>query len=152
MDPRRAILAMGDQAGFRNVEDMLIPAIILISAALVLYTCGVWGERRSGTLRPLHVALFAGGFLCDSAGTFLMSQIAGSGDYATTGVASVLTGLMAVTGGLALILMGIHLAWAIGVLAKGSPAARRTSHRFSVLVWAIWLVPYFTGMASAMIR
>ncbi|QIK73582.1 TIGR03987 family protein [Propioniciclava coleopterorum] len=131
---------------------MLIPAIVLITAALLLYTAGVWGERRSGTLRPLHVALFAGGFLCDAGGTWLMSQIAGSGTYTTTGAASVLTTLMAVTGGLALILMGIHLAWAIGVLAKGSPAARATFHRFSVLVWAIWLVPYFTGMASAMIR
>ena len=129
---------------------MLIFAIILITGALALYTAGVWGERRSGTLTPGHVALFAGGFLCDASGTFLMSQIAGAGTYTTPGVASVLTTLMAITGGLALILMGIHLAWAIGVLVKGSAASRATFHRFSVIVWAIWLVPYFTGMASAM--
>ena len=74
-----------------------------------------------------------------------MSRIAGSGTYAATGVAATLTALMAITGGLALILMGIHLAWAIGVLVKGSPAARRTFPPVLGLVWAIWLVPYVTG-------
>ncbi len=131
---------------------MLIPAIILISAALVLYTAGVWAERRSGTLRPWHAALFAAGLACDASGTWLMAQIARAGSYETAGLASVLTTLMAVTGALALALMGVHLAWALAVLWKGSEQARRVFHRFSLGVWALWLVPYITGMASAMVR
>lgn len=131
---------------------MLIFAIVLISAALALYTAGVWGERRSGTLLVRHVVLFASGFICDASGTAFMTRIAETGTYAADGIASVLTTLMSITGGLALGLMGIHLAWAIVVMIKGSPAARRVFHRFSIVVWAIWLVPYFTGMASAMFR
>lgn len=143
---------MDARSALRSVESMMIAAIVLITAALVLYTAGVWAERRSGVLRPAHVALFAAGLACDASGTFLMSRIAQAGTYETSGAASVLTTLMAVTGGLALVLMAVHLGWAIAVLWRGSPAARGTFHTFSVGVWALWLVPYFTGMASAMIR
>lgn len=131
---------------------MLIAAIVLISAALLLYTSGVWAERRSGGLRPHHAALFAAGLVCDASGTWLMAQIARAGSYETAGVATLLTTLMAVTGALALVLMAVHLAWALVVLWKGSDAARRTFHRFSLGVWGLWLVPYFEGMASAMVR
>lgn len=143
---------MGEGPRVPTVESMLIPAIVLISAALVLYTSGVWAERRSGTLRAGHAALFAAGLACDASGTWLMAQIARTGTYETSGVATVLTTLMAVTGALALVLMAVHLTWALVVLWKGSDAARRVFHRFSLGVWALWLVPYFTGMASAMVR
>lgn len=131
---------------------MLIPAIVLISAALALYTAGVWGEHRTGSLRWSHAALFAGGLGCDASGTWLMAAIARAGTYQASGVASLLTTLMAVTGALALVLMAVHLAWALAVLWRGSPGARRTFHRFSVGVWGVWLVPYVTGMVGAMIR
>lgn len=134
------------------MECMLIPAIVLITAALVLYTWGVWAERRQGTLRGWHVALFALGFFADACGTFLMSRIAAEGTYKATGVAAILTQLMAVTGLIALIGMGLHLAWAVWVLLRGSADAKATFHRFSLGVWAVWLVPYVTGAASAMIR
>lgn len=131
---------------------MLVPAIVLISAALVLYTTGVLAERRSGVLTNLHAALFAGGLACDATGTWLMTRIAQAGTYATTGLASTLTTMMAVTGALALLLMAAHLLWAVAVLWRGDEAAKRLFHRFSLAVWAVWLVPYVAGMASAMIR
>lgn len=152
MDSARIVWLMGAHPSVRSVEVMLIFAIVLISAALALYTAGVWGERRSGTLLVRHVALFASGFACDAGGTALMTRIAESGTYSADGIAAVLTTLMSVTGGLALALMGIHLLWAVGVMSKGSSEARKVFHRFSVVVWAIWLVPYFTGMSSAMFR
>ena len=133
-------------------RSVLIAAIILITSALVLYTLGVWGERRQGLLRPWHAAAFAAGFTCDASGTYLMSLIATSGTFATTGVATTLTSLMAVTGALALVLMGLHLAWAVVVLWKGSEGAKRVFHRFSLGVWVLWLIPFFTGMAGAMVR
>lgn len=131
---------------------MLIPAIVLITAALIFYTWGVWAERRQGTLRGWHVALFALGFAADASGTFIMSRIAAEGTYEPTGVAAILSQLMAVTGMIALILMGLHLAWALWVHLRGSQESKATFHRYSLVVWAIWLVPYVTGAASAMIN
>lgn len=129
---------------------MLALAIVLISLALVCYTLGVWAERRSGELRWWHVAAFAAGLTADISGTAVMSMIANSG--APTGVEQnpFLAQTMAVTGLLALILMALHLAWAILTMLRNRPNEKRTFHRFSVIVWAIWLIPYFTGMAAAM--
>ncbi|MDO5534414.1 MAG: HsmA family protein [Propionibacteriaceae bacterium] len=112
---------------------MLIAAIVLISAALVLYTAGVWGERRSGELRPRHAVLFAAGLACDASGTWLMALIARSGTYTTQGTSAVLTTVMAITGALALVLMAAHLLWAVLVLWRGSdaPAARSTVSRWA---------------------
>lgn len=56
---------------------MVIFAAIIISLALVFYTIGVFAERRSGTLRPKHLAFFWTGFVFDSAGTTIMSMVAG---------------------------------------------------------------------------
>jgi hypothetical protein len=33
---------------------------------------------------------------------------------------------------------------------KGSDEARRGFHRYSLLVWFVWLVPYFGGMYLGM--
>lgn len=56
---------------------MVIFAAIIISLALVFYTIGVFAERRSGTLRPKHLAFFWTGFVFDTAGTTIMSMVAG---------------------------------------------------------------------------
>ena len=131
---------------------MLIAAIVLISAALLLYSSGVWAERRGGGRRPPPPGRVGAGGGGGAAGPWVLRPIARAGSYETTGVAALLTTLMAVTGALALVLMAVHLAWALVVLWKGSDNARRTFHRFSLVVWALWLVPYFTGMASATVR
>jgi len=131
---------------------MLTPAIIFISAALVFYSIGVWAERFTGTLRWSHVMFFGLGLICDVTGTELMRRIAASGQASfESGTAQILGAVMATTGALALLLMAIHFVWALVVMMRASQRARRTFHRFSVIVWAIWLIPYFTGMASAMV-
>ena len=142
--------AMGAEGRFPSVKAMLIPAIVLITGALLAYTTGVWAERRSGVLKPWHAGFFALGLALDVAGTATMSAIARSGQAAATGAAGVLTGIMQVTGAAALVLMAAHLAWALVVLIRGSERARGRFHRFSTTVWAIWLVPYFTGMVGSM--
>lgn len=55
---------------------MVTFAAIIISLALVFYTIGVFAERRSGTLRPKHLAFFWTGFVFDTAGTTIMSMVA----------------------------------------------------------------------------
>lgn len=51
------------------------------------------------------------------------------------------------TGQLALWLMLAHAIWATQVVRRGSGPRRAGFHRYSLVVWAIWLIPYFGGMA-----
>jgi uncharacterized repeat protein (TIGR03987 family) len=125
---------------------MLVSAIVIITLALVFYTIGVWSERIQGTLKRWHAAAFGLGLACDLTGTFLMSRIAAE----ATGSASGLTVLMAVSGTIALLLMAVHLAWAVIVLIRDREAERANFHKFSIVVWAIWLVPYASGAVSSM--
>ena len=130
---------------------MFVLSTILISLALILYTLGVWAERRTGELRRWHVAAFAAGLTADISGTVLMSVIGNSGRPTGIEKNPLLAQIMAVTGMLALVLMALHLAWAFVTMLRNRPNEKRTFHRFSIAVWAIWLIPYFTGMAAAML-
>ncbi len=53
----------------------LLLAIIAMTTALIAYSIGVWGEKRSGTIKPLHLGAFWFGLLCDTTGTELMRRI-----------------------------------------------------------------------------
>lgn len=118
---------------------MLLFAIIFISLALVFYTIGVWSEKLQKDLKPWHLLFFGFGVLCDSTGTFLMGQIARSNPVAGSPI-------HLLTGGLALLLMAIHLIWAIFVLKQNKPEALKNFHSFSLWVWLIWLFPYGSGI------
>ncbi|AIY83274.1 putative membrane protein [Clostridium baratii str. Sullivan] len=120
----------------------LIRAIIFITSALIFYTIGVWSEKREGELKKWHVIIFYCGLVCDALGTHFMSDIAGGVELNLHGV----TGLMA------LLLMLFHAAWATIVLIKNNPESKAKFHKFSIVVWAIWLIPYFTGMIVGMGR
>jgi len=123
---------------------MLLPAIILITLALVFYTIGVWSERVQKVLKPWHAVFFGLGLAADATGTFLMTMIANENRAA--GVEqSILNQLMGVTGVIAIVLMAVHLVWAIIVLVRNREVEKANFHRFSVIVWAIWLVPYIVG-------
>jgi uncharacterized repeat protein (TIGR03987 family) len=123
---------------------VIVYAVVLITAALVFYSVGVWSERLQRVLRWWHVGFFAAGLSCDLAGTVAMSRITGFQSGGATLIA-----VMETSGMVALILMGIHLAWAVAVLLRGSARAKHTFHRFSLVVWGIWLIPYLTGAIGA---
>lgn len=108
---------------------------ILISLALVFYTIGVWSERFAGRLKGWHLIFFWGGLVFDTVGTGMMMESAGGLTFDIHGV----------TGVLAILLMFVHAAWASMVLIRKDEKAIANFHKFSVLVWVIWLVPYFTG-------
>ena len=59
--------------------------------------------------------------------------------------------IMAVSGVIALALMAVQLLWAVVVLVRGREAEKQRFHRFSVVVWAIWLIPYLTGAVGSSI-
>ncbi len=117
----------------------LIAASLAITLALVFYTIGVFSERRRGTLERHHLVFFWGGLIFDATGTALMSSMA-------TASASSGFGIHAITGMLAIILMLIHAGWATWVYFRGTSHTREVFHRFSALVWLIWLIPYIIGM------
>ena len=125
---------------------MLAIAIVVITLALVFYTLGVWAERVQGTLKTWHVAAFGVGLGCDAFGTFLMSRISDQ----TAGSPGAFNTIMIWTGGLAIALMAIHLIWAVLVLVRNREAEKASFHKFSLIVWAIWLIPYITGAIGAM--
>ena len=129
---------------------MFILSIVLITLALVFYTIGVWSERIQGELKWWQVGAFALGFAADTSGTLLMSAIARSDGPSGLEGSPILAQLMAVSGVVALVLMGLHLAWAVVVMIRNKPAEKASFHKFSLVVWAIWLVPYFTGAIAAM--
>jgi len=115
------------------------PATIFITLALVFYTIGVWSERFAGRLKPWHLAFFWLGLACDTIGTGLMMDMAGGLTFDVHGV----------TGVIAILLMLIHASWATIVLVRRDEPMIRSFHRFSLVVWLIWLVPYLSPMFIA---
>lgn len=129
------------------MSGILIFAIVTITLALVFYTIGVFGERKSKTLNKKHVIIFWLGLICDTTGTLTMSQIAKSG-VATIGTTSQM--IHGITGALAIVLMLFHAGWATWVLYKNNEEQKTKFHKFSILVWAVWLIPYVIGMIIGM--
>lgn len=118
----------------------LLIAIIAIVSALIFYTIGVWSERFAGRLKTWHLILFWIGFVCDTTGTTLMGKIAGR----------MMIDIHGVTGLLAILLMLSHAIWASIVLVTRQEKAIVNFHKFSLFVWLVWLIPFFTGMVQAM--
>jgi uncharacterized repeat protein (TIGR03987 family) len=115
-------------------------ASIIMAAALVFYSIGVWSERISGRLIPWHLVFFVLGLICDTWGTGMMFEMVGGMTFDIHGI----------TGVIAIVLMLIHAVWAFIVLKKNDEKAINNFHKFSVAVWVIWLIPYFSPMFFAM--
>jgi uncharacterized repeat protein (TIGR03987 family) len=113
---------------------------IIITSALVFYSIGVWSERFAGKLKAWHLIFFWLGLVCDTWGTGMMFEFAGGMMFDIHG----LTGLLAI------LLMFIHAVWATIVLVRKDERWINNFHKFSVVVWLIWLVPYFSPMFFAM--
>jgi uncharacterized repeat protein (TIGR03987 family) len=118
----------------------LIISVVLISLALIFYSIGVWSERFAGRLKCWHIIFFWGGLIFDSSGTGIMFEMAGG----------LGTNIHSITGIIAILLMLIHAIWASVVFVLKNERAIMNFHYFSVFVWGIWLIPYFTGYFASM--
>ena len=118
-------------------------AVIAITLALLFYTIGVWSEHRAKVLKPVHLVFFWLGLCMDTAGTAMMSRLA-------DGTGGGLMSAHGITGMIAIILMMIHAVWATVVLVRKDEKAMHTFHRFSIIVWIIWLIPFVLGMMMGM--
>jgi uncharacterized repeat protein (TIGR03987 family) len=115
-------------------------ATIIITFALAFYSIGVWSERFQGRLKPWHLAFFILGLICDTWGTGLMLEMAGGLTFDIHGISGVA----------AILLMFVHAAWALVVLLRKNEQAILNFHKFSLFVWLVWLIPYFSPMFFAL--
>jgi len=121
---------------------LVIPSTVLITLALIFYSLGVWSERLARYLKPWHVVAFWIGFTFDVSGTYAMHLLA-KGQFNITEPHTL-------TGQIALWLMLVHATWATRVVLKNNEKLRLSFHKFSLVVWLIWLIPYFGGMYLGM--
>ncbi|MBM2816950.1 MAG: hypothetical protein HW421_3712 [Ignavibacteria bacterium] len=121
---------------------MVIASATLITLALIFYSTGIWAERIARYLKPWHVIFFWLGFGFDVSGTLAMHFISKH--------TFDITNSHTLTGQIALWLMLAHAIWATKVTKSGSEKTRSGFHRYSIIVWLIWLVPYLGGMYLGM--
>jgi uncharacterized repeat protein (TIGR03987 family) len=122
--------------------NILLFSTIAITLALIFYSIGVWTERFARILKPKHLAFFWAGFIFDTTGTTLMTTLAttmGKGNFFNA---------HAVTGFLAIVLMLFHAIWGTLTLVSGNEQRLRNFHKFSIVVWVIWFIPYFIGFIA----
>jgi len=123
---------------------MLIFSTVTITLALLFYSVGVWAERFSKYLKSWHVVTFWIGFTFDVCGTLAMHYISDNPFD--------LTNMHTLTGQIALWLMLAHATWATSVVRKNKTTLRQNFHRYSLIVWLIWLIPYIGGMILGMAK
>ncbi len=112
---------------------------IVMGIALVFYTIGVWSEKIQGRLKLWHVLFFALGLICDSWGTEIMFQISDGISFTFHGISGII----------AILLMILHTIWAAVVLYRKDERLILKFHRYSLLVWTLWLIPYLSPMFLA---
>jgi uncharacterized repeat protein (TIGR03987 family) len=117
-------------------------AAIIINLALLFYSIGVWSERLQGRLKVWHTVFFWMGLVCDTWGTGMMFEYVGGMSYDIHGF----SGLLAIA------LMFVHAIWATVVLVRKDEKMIVSFHKFSIFVWLIWLIPYFSPMALSMLE
>ena len=116
----------------------LVGGIFVLSITLILYTVGVWAEWFRKKLQFWHVACMLVALIADAAGTGLMEQMAESAHLHYE--AHTMAGIVAI------LILFVHCAWAIGTYVSNSMNQRIYYTKFSRLVWLIWLVPYILGV------
>jgi uncharacterized repeat protein (TIGR03987 family) len=117
-------------------------AVIIINLALLFYSIGVWSERIQGRLKIWHTVFFYLGLICDTWGTGLMFDYVGGMSWDIHGISGVL----------AIALMFVHAIWATVVLVRKDEKMIVSFHKFSIFVWIIWLIPYFSPMVFQMVE
>ncbi|MFH1112145.1 MAG: HsmA family protein [Patescibacteria group bacterium] len=110
-------------------------AIVFIIFALILYTISIWSERIKRGLKSWMLALFVAGFVSDLIGTSIMSFMAAGVKFNTHSIC----------GYLALLIMGLHLIWAIRAYWWHGKA-EILFNKYSTRAWLVWLVAFISGI------
>lgn len=109
---------------------------IFFTLALLFYSVGIWHDFWHKELKKWHLIMFGLGVVTDSLATLLM--------YLHVGF--VIFTAHSLSGFAGLFLMIFHFIWAIIALRNHHEARQKTFHRFSLLVWAFWMISYISGL------
>lgn len=83
------------------------------------------------------MCVFWGGFVFDTLGTGAMGSLAG-GMFQLK--------FHGITGMAAILLMLFHAIWATIVIVRKDEKMKLDFHKFSIVVWIIWLIPMVSGI------
>lgn len=111
-------------------------ALVNIFLAFGLYTVAIWSEKFLKRLTLWMVFCFAFALLFDAIGTSIM---------ATFSTHSFLETTHGRCGAVALTIMFLHLAWAIGAIC-GNVAHKAKFTKYSVYAWVVWFATLNKGM------
>lgn len=118
----------------------LISSIVVLTAALIFYSIGVWSEHVRGKLRFWDLIFMLIALLCDAVGAGLMKNAA----LQTHQIDEVHT----IVGVIAILIILAHTIWAMWVMVSRVHTIRIRYNRISIFVWCAWLIPYFFNMYS----
>lgn len=116
-------------------------AVSFVLLAFIFYSISVWGEKIQRNLKKWHLIIFWLGLTFDIIGTILMTILA-NGRF--------ILSFHTITGLVGILLMCIHAIWATMVLVRNNSEERNNFHKFSILVWFLWLVPFISGAILGM--
>ena len=123
---------------------MLMQAVIWMNLALVFYSWAVFSGRKQGLHRK-HLIIFGIGLLCDYLGTRQMNLFALA--YGKAPEWHNITGIASLSG------MAFHFTLAlVASLAHKTEAINRVFHRVSLTIYTCWLIAFFSGAISGMMR
>ena len=123
---------------------MLLQAVIWMMLALLFYTWAVFSGRRQG-LHRRHLVIFGIGLACDFLGTHQMNLYAAA--FGKAPEWHNLSGTASLAG------MGFHFLLALAAsLTHRAEAVNRVFHRVSLTIYSCWLVAFFSGAISGMMR
>jgi uncharacterized repeat protein (TIGR03987 family) len=112
--------------------------ILLVTSACLLYTTAIWTEQFQGRLTGRIIALFVAGFTCDITGTLCMFIRARSRQAPA--------GIHGLSGSIALVIMLIHLIWALISLKHRTDRSAKHFNQFSPFAWCMWMIAFLTGI------
>jgi len=113
--------------------------VIFIVSAMVLYSIAIWSEKLTKNLVLWMVVTLATGFLCDLVGTTVMRLQATKIGF----------NLHSFWGYTALVVMAVHLAWAILALRQWRQCAIWFKHG-SVYAWGLWMLAFISGILQSL--
>ncbi len=119
------------------MPSLIFYASSLFTVALLFYTVGVWSEYRAKKLKSWHVACFILGIISDAAATELMIE----------NIGYIKLTAHTISGFVGFFLMLFHSLWAFFVLLQKDELFIKTFHKFSAVVWFIWMISYLSGVS-----
>ena len=115
---------------------LILTGAIFFTLALIFYSIGIWNDYYHKKLKQWHLAMFGLGVITDTIGTLCMYLHVGHLIFTAHSI----------SGFLGLFLMIFHFCWAFIAIRNNDIELQKTFHRFSILVWAFWMISYISGL------